>query len=251
MICLSVSAGSSKLVGSSPSAITGKSSRGSVARLKRARPAMIGILPSAAASSTCAALGQLARDIEQRVRRNGGRARLIDRGRDRFVDLQIEIGRHQLQRALGGRLDQHVGQDRDGVAPLDHRLDMAEALQKGRAFDRRLHHQSPGPPPHFSFPPGVVAGGNSPSPFLNAKKGRSKRPGPSSTLRFTLTCPAGASEAEADAGDHLMTVGIDVEVVGVRAAGIFKPRIAIVRIAIFELGVGIAAERLLDAAPRR
>ena len=39
LVSLAVSAGSEKLVGRSPSAIIGKSSRGSVERLKRARPA--------------------------------------------------------------------------------------------------------------------------------------------------------------------------------------------------------------------
>ena len=66
MICLSVSAGSSNWCGSSPSAITGKSSRGSVARLNLARPAMIVIRPSAAESETCAPSGSL-RTISNKV----------------------------------------------------------------------------------------------------------------------------------------------------------------------------------------
>ena len=43
-----------------------------------------------------------------------------------------------------------------------------------------------------------------------------------------------------------MPVGIDAEIVGVRAIGILKPRIAVVRITIFELGIGRATDLLLD-----
>src|SRR5947209_3530007 len=66
IICRSVAAGSSKQVGSSPSAITGKSSRGSVDRLKRERPATICIFPSAAVISTWLPSGSL-RTISKRV----------------------------------------------------------------------------------------------------------------------------------------------------------------------------------------
>ena len=66
MIWRSVAAGSSKRVGSSPSAITGKSSRGSVDRLKRERPATTCILPSAALSSTWLPSGSL-RTISKKV----------------------------------------------------------------------------------------------------------------------------------------------------------------------------------------
>src|SRR3954452_25575875 len=66
MIWRRVAAGSSNRVGSSPSAITGKSSRGSVERLNRERPAMICILPSAAVISTWLPSGSL-RTISKRV----------------------------------------------------------------------------------------------------------------------------------------------------------------------------------------
>src|SRR5213075_3200907 len=59
MIWRSVAAGNSKRVGSSPSAITGKSSRGRVERLKRERPATTCIFPSAAVSSTWLPSGSL------------------------------------------------------------------------------------------------------------------------------------------------------------------------------------------------
>ena len=59
MIWMSSATGSSKLVGRSPSAITGKSSRGKVGRLKFERPALTCILPSAAARLTSAPSGSL------------------------------------------------------------------------------------------------------------------------------------------------------------------------------------------------
>ena len=86
MIWMSEVAGSSKLVGRSPSAMTGKSGR--------------------------------------HGRGTGG----LDLGLDGFDHLEIEIGRHQLDAAVGAGLDQHVGEDRNGVAPLNHGLDMAQAL---------------------------------------------------------------------------------------------------------------------------
>src|SRR5215210_6005800 len=66
MIWRRVAAGSSKRVGRSPSAITGKSSRGRVERLNRARPATTCILPSAALSSTWLPSGSL-RTISKKV----------------------------------------------------------------------------------------------------------------------------------------------------------------------------------------
>ena len=66
MICFRVSAGISKLTGSSPSAITGKSSRGSVPSEKRARPATIVMRPSAAVSATCEPSGSF-RAMSKRV----------------------------------------------------------------------------------------------------------------------------------------------------------------------------------------
>src|ERR1700759_5341032 len=54
------------------------------------------------------------------------------------------------------------------------------------------------------------------------------------------------SEPEADAGDDLMAVGIDIEIARVRAVRIFQTGVAIVRIAIFDLGVGARGQRLLE-----
>ncbi len=91
-----------------------------------------------------AAFWQLAGDIEQGVRGNGGGAGRLDIGGDMLVDLEIKIGRHQLDGAVRRRFDQHVGEDGNGIAPLDHRLDVAQALQQGCAFDRGLHWSPPG-----------------------------------------------------------------------------------------------------------
>src|SRR3546814_18818039 len=44
-----------------------------------------------------------------------------------------------------------------------------------------------------------------------------------------------------------MTIGIDAEVIGIPAVGEFQPRVAIVRIAIFDLGIGVGADLLFDA----
>src|SRR4051794_39804595 len=59
MIWRRVAAGTSKRGGRSPSAITGKSSRGNVDKLNRERPAMTCIFPSAAVSSTWLPSGSL------------------------------------------------------------------------------------------------------------------------------------------------------------------------------------------------
>ena len=66
MIWISELAGISNDVGNSPSAIVGKSSRGSVASEKRARPALTAMRPSAACSCTCEPSGNL-RAISNKV----------------------------------------------------------------------------------------------------------------------------------------------------------------------------------------
>jgi hypothetical protein len=131
MIWRSVAAGSSKRVGSSPSAITGKVEAGTAGHDLH--------LAVGGAELDLATLGQFADDVEEGVGRHGGRAGGGDVGRHRFIDLQVEIGRHQPQRAVLARIHQDVGQDGNGVAALHHRLDVAEALEEGGPFDRRLH----------------------------------------------------------------------------------------------------------------
>src|SRR5262249_6198957 len=61
-----------------------------------------------------------------------------DLGGDRLGDLDIKVGRFEGElRFL--RLDQHVGENWNGVAPLDHAVDMAERLQQRCAFDGDFH----------------------------------------------------------------------------------------------------------------
>ena len=50
----------------------------------------------------------------------------------------VEIGRLQRQPGVFGA-DQHVAQNRDGVATLDHAMDVAQRFQQLRAFDGDLH----------------------------------------------------------------------------------------------------------------
>ena len=84
------------------------------------------------------AVGELAHDVIERM---GGQRRAAggaDVGREPFGHFEIEIGRLEEQRAAL-RLEKHVGQDRDGVAALHHAMDVAERLQKRRAFESDFH----------------------------------------------------------------------------------------------------------------
>ncbi len=81
------------------------------------------------------ALGQFAHDLVESV---GGRRDLslaVNAAR-RFVDdLHVQVGgRESHGVAVGGQ--QHIGQDRDGVAPLHHALHVSQRFQQGRALDR-------------------------------------------------------------------------------------------------------------------
>src|SRR5262249_11880231 len=77
-------------------------------------------------------------DLVEHVRRYRGRAAGADLGGDRLGDLDVEVGRFEGElRFL--RLDQHVGENWNGIAPLDHAMDMAERLQERCAFDGDLH----------------------------------------------------------------------------------------------------------------
>jgi hypothetical protein len=73
------------------------------------------------------ALGQLAHDLVEHVRRyrRGAAGRCL--GGDAVGHFQVEVGRLQAELALVG-LDQDVGQDRDGIAPLNHAMHMAQGL---------------------------------------------------------------------------------------------------------------------------
>jgi hypothetical protein len=73
------------------------------------------------------AVRQFAHDVEQHMRRNRGRAAGRDLGRDRLVDLKIEVGRLEDQLAAFCA-QQNIGQDRNGVPALDHAMHVAERL---------------------------------------------------------------------------------------------------------------------------
>ena len=88
------------------------------------------------------AVGQLAHDVVEHVGGDGAGARLLDRGRHAVDDLHVEVGRLQRELvAIGAQ--QHVGQDRDGVAPLDDAMDVVERLQEVRPFDSDAHDFNP------------------------------------------------------------------------------------------------------------
>ena len=85
------------------------------------------------------AFGQLADDLVQGGGRGGGAARAGDLHPGHLLDHRdFHVGRGQLQHAVLGR-EQHIGQDGDGVAALDHALDMRQRLDQDRPFDRELH----------------------------------------------------------------------------------------------------------------
>ncbi len=84
------------------------------------------------------AVRQLADDVVEHVGGRGGGAVAQDVGGQRLDDLDVQVGGGELQTGLA-RLDQDVGQDRDGVAALDHALDMVQRLEEGAAFDVDLH----------------------------------------------------------------------------------------------------------------
>ena len=84
------------------------------------------------------ALGELAHDLIEHVRRHRGRAAWAHLRRDGLRNLEIEVGRLEGELRFV-RLDQHIRQNWDGVAALDHAVDMAERLQQRCAFDGDLH----------------------------------------------------------------------------------------------------------------
>ena len=132
-------AGSVKRVGNSPVVRSGKSDSGSTCSVKRERPDLSASCDAVAGIERhLGAVGQLAHDIVEDVGRHGGGAGLADLGRHRLGDLEVEVGRLQRQLAAVGA-QQHVGQDRDGVAPLDDAVHVAEGVEEVRSLDGRAH----------------------------------------------------------------------------------------------------------------
>jgi hypothetical protein len=124
-----------------------------VARLKVDRPAVIVSRPVAAVLGQVdqRAIGQLAHDLVQHHRRDGGGARAVHHGGGAVHHLDVQVGGAEADlRALG--LDQHVGKDRDGVAPFHDRLRLCHGLEQRAAFDAEFHDQSPCPHPILRGP---------------------------------------------------------------------------------------------------
>jgi len=72
------------------------------------------------------------------IERGGQTTAPADRRGHALDDGEIHVGRRQSKRTVGG-LDQHVGEDRDGVAPFDDALHMRQGLQEGAALDGKFH----------------------------------------------------------------------------------------------------------------
>jgi hypothetical protein len=72
------------------------------------------------------------------MRRHRGGAAGRGFRRKRLGDLEVEVGGLQRQPPAFGA-DQHVAQDRNGVAALDHAMDVAQRFQELRALDGNLH----------------------------------------------------------------------------------------------------------------
>ena len=83
-------------------------------------------------------LRQLAHDVVEHVRRHGGRSGRRGLGGDGVGDFKIEIGRLQAERrALGAQ--QHIGENRNGVAPLDRAMHMPERAQQLGTLNSDFH----------------------------------------------------------------------------------------------------------------
>src|SRR5262249_21504967 len=72
------------------------------------------------------------------MRRNGGGAIALGPGGHRLDQLHVEVGRSKLKLVVARR-EEDVGEDRDGVPPLDHARHMAKRLGKGWFFYGKPH----------------------------------------------------------------------------------------------------------------
>src|SRR5262249_62043624 len=84
------------------------------------------------------ALGQLAHDVVEHMRGNGGGAIALGPGGHRLDQLHVEVGRSKLKLVVARR-EEDVGEDRDGIPPLDHARHMAKRLGKGWFFYGKPH----------------------------------------------------------------------------------------------------------------
>ena len=72
------------------------------------------------------------------MRRKCGGARLANIGGDGFRHFEIKIGRLQNKLAVG-RLQKHVGEDRDCVTAFDDAVHVAQRFEKRCSFESDFH----------------------------------------------------------------------------------------------------------------
>ena len=84
------------------------------------------------------AFREFAHDVVDHVGGNCGRAILGDVGCNQFGRLKVEIGALQREFPVAC-LDQHIGEDRDGVAPLDDAMHVPKRFKQDRTLDGDLH----------------------------------------------------------------------------------------------------------------
>ena len=100
-----------------------------------------GPIPGRFEDDLCA-VRQLAYDVIEHVGRHGRRAAGPSFGRDGVGYFKIEVGRLQAEfRAIGA--DEHVGEDRNGVAPLHGAMHVPERPQQFRTLYGDLHRNIP------------------------------------------------------------------------------------------------------------
>jgi len=74
------------------------------------------------------------------VRRDRGDAFGADFGRHRLDHFEVEVGGFEGKaRAFGP--DQHIGQDRNGIPPLDHAVHMRQRFQELGALHGDFHNE--------------------------------------------------------------------------------------------------------------
>ena len=84
------------------------------------------------------AIGELADDVVQKMRRHRRGTGCADRAFDLRRDIHVHVGGCHQQRAVGG-LQHDIGQDRNGVAAFDHGLDLAERPKEADPIDGEFH----------------------------------------------------------------------------------------------------------------
>ena len=84
------------------------------------------------------AFRQFAHDVVEHMGRHGGGPFALGAGRHRLHQLHVEVGGGELQLVVP-RGEQDVGQDGNGVAPLDHARHVGERLGKAWLVDGQPH----------------------------------------------------------------------------------------------------------------